>query len=81
MERCKCLFMGISSVSSFYPVAPKTVKLQKNGVRNGVCLLAVCQEFNKNNFAVFKKAVEFQIKKCYIIEKEQPPTSVVSLLN
>ncbi|MCI9176070.1 MAG: hypothetical protein HFH49_14245 [Lachnospiraceae bacterium] len=45
MERCKCMFMGISSVSSFYPVAPKIVKCRKNGVKNGVCLLAVYQEF------------------------------------
>jgi hypothetical protein len=53
MERCKCLFMGIPGVSSFYPAPPKTVKFRKNGVKNGVCLLAVCQGFNKNNLAGF----------------------------
>ena len=26
MERCKCLFMGISGVSSFYPAPPQSVK-------------------------------------------------------
>ena len=45
IERCKCLFMGISGVSSFYPAPPKTVKLQKNGVKNGVCLWDMRQEF------------------------------------
>jgi len=43
--------MGIFGVSSFYPVAPKTVKLRKNGVKDGVCLWEMCQEFNKNNLA------------------------------
>ena len=46
MECCKCLFMGISGVSSFYPAPPKTVKCRKNGVKNGVCLWDVYQEFN-----------------------------------
>ncbi len=41
MERCKCLFMGISGVSSFHPTAPKTVKSQKKGVKIGVCLWEV----------------------------------------
>jgi hypothetical protein len=45
MERCKRLFMGISGVSSFYPAPPKSVKPQKNGVKNGICLLAVRREF------------------------------------
>ena len=43
MERCKCLFMGISGVSSFHPIAPKTVKSWKKGVKIGVCLWDVCQ--------------------------------------
>jgi hypothetical protein len=43
MERCKCLFMGISGVSSFHPPTPKTVKSQKKGVKFGVCLWDVCQ--------------------------------------
>ena len=55
IERCKCLFMGISGVSSFYPAPPKTVKSQKNGVKNGVCLWYMYQKFNKNNFAGFPK--------------------------
>jgi len=37
MERCKCLFMGIPGVSSFHPIPLKTVKSQKNGVKNGGC--------------------------------------------
>lgn len=45
MERCKCLFMGISGVSSFHLIPRKTVKSRKNGVKNGVCLWDVCQEF------------------------------------
>ena len=53
IERCKCLFMGISSVFSFYPAPPKTVKSRKNGVKNGVCLWDVCQKFSKNKFAGF----------------------------
>ena len=49
--RCKCLFMGISGVSSFHPIPLKTVKSQKNGVKNGVCFWEVYQIIKGNNFA------------------------------
>ena len=40
IERCKCLFMGISSVSSFYPAPPKTVKSRKNGVKKLIRIIS-----------------------------------------
>ena len=55
MERCKCLFMGIPGVSSFYPIPLKTVKSQKNGVKNGVRFWDVCQIIKGYNFAGFQK--------------------------
>lgn len=80
VERYKCLFMGIPGVSSFHPIPLKTIKSQKNGVKNGVRFWDVCQIIRDNNFRrIPKNAVDFQIQKCYIIEKGQPPTSVVSL--
>ena len=53
VERCKCLFISISVVSSFYPIPLKTVKSQKNGVKNGVRFQAVCQIIKGNNYAGF----------------------------
>ena len=55
MERCRCLFIGISGVSSFHPIPLRTVKSQKNGVKNGVRFWDVCQIIKGINSAGFLK--------------------------
>jgi len=74
MERRNRLFMGIPGIFTFHETPSRTVKSQKSGVKNGVHLWIVCQILREIILPDFKKAVDFQIEKCYIIEKEQSPT-------
>jgi len=74
MELRNRLFMGIPGIFTFHAVPSKTVKSQKNGVKNGVHLWIVCQTLREVILPDFRKAVDFQIQKCYIIGREQPPT-------
>ena len=71
----KCLFMGggpafCPFIFTYQKVSNGKKISVRNCVTHGICVRLVngiiCRGFQKN--------VDFQIQKCYIIEKEQPPT-------